>query len=69
MKAKHLAKGAIFAREQVCRRRLHAGTQGRVKMLWSGVNNHCDLTLTTWRGDCHIWPVEVIIRDAYTTPK
>lgn len=49
MKAKHLAKGAIFAREQVCRRRLHAGIQGRVKMLRSGVNNHCDLTLTTWR--------------------
>lgn len=70
MKAKHLAKGAIFAREQVCRRRLHAGIQGKVKMLRSGVNNHCDLTLTTWgRGGCHIWPAEAIINDAHSTPK
>lgn len=50
MKAKHLTKGAIFAREQVCRRRLHAGIQGRVKMLRSAVNNHCDLTLSVTSG-------------------
>lgn len=48
--SKHLAIRAILDREQVCRRRLHAEIQGWVKMLMCGVNNHCDLTLTTWRG-------------------
>lgn len=49
-KAEYLAIYAVFDGEQVCRRRLHAGIQGRVKILMSGVKNHCDFTLTTWRG-------------------
>ena len=68
-KAKYLAICAIFDRDQVFRRRFHAGIQSRVKALMSGVNNHCDLTLTTWRGACHIWPAEAIITDTEGTPE
>lgn len=60
---KYLATCATFAREQVFKRRLHAGQQDRVKTLMSVVNNHRDLTLTTWRGDCHILPAGAIIPD------
>lgn len=62
-RAKYLATCAVFAREQVYRRRMHAGIQGRVKTLMSGLNNHCDLTSTTWRPDCHIWPAEATITE------
>lgn len=68
-KAKYLTISAIFAREQVCRGRLHAGIQGRVKTLVSEVNNHCDLTLTTWKGECHILPAEAIITGTEGTAK
>lgn len=68
-KAKHLTTCAIFAKEQVCRGRLHAGIQGRVKPLISEVNNHCDLTLTTWRGECCIRPAEAIITGTEGTAK
>ena len=64
--AKYLATCAFFAREQVRRRRLHAGMRGRVKMLMSGLSNHCNLTLTPWRwgrGGRHIWPAEPTITD------
>lgn len=66
--AKYLGICAIFAREQVCRRRLHAGIQGRVNTLMSGLNNHCDLTWTTWRAECHIWPAEATITATGGTP-
>lgn len=39
------------------------------KALRSGVNNHCDLTLTTWRGDRHIRPAEAISRGTESSPK
>ncbi len=53
-RARHSAICAIFAREQVCRKRMHAGIHFGVKTLMSGLSNRCDLTLTTWGVECHI---------------
>ena len=66
---KYPATCSFFAREQVCRRRLPAGIQSRVKTPRCGVNNHCDLTLTPWRGACHIWPAEATSTGAEDAPE
>lgn len=45
---KYLGECVIFAGEQVCSSRMHAGIRGKVKMLMPGLHSRGHSTLTTW---------------------
>lgn len=45
---KYLGECAIFAREQVCSNRMHAGIRGKVKTLMPGLHSRGRSAPTTW---------------------